>query len=234
MTNSSQQLPLNLKQITDKTFTNYIVDRNTALIDSVQKFTRSDETLFYYWGVSGAGKSHLLKALANKLQSVNKSIAIIDFNEISLRENISLISMVDYICIDNAECIASDNIFEEALFIWINEIRQAQKKIIIAAQIPNKSEKWQLPDLISRLQAGRTHEIKPLDRSSAMLVFKQQAQQQGIIIDKKLEKYLINNCSMNMKFLADLLVKLDEATLVHKKPVTIPLLKKILTSNLVK
>ncbi|HFC30820.1 MAG TPA: hypothetical protein ENJ44_07245 [Oceanospirillales bacterium] len=85
-----------------------------------------------------------------------------------------------------------------------------------------------MPDLCSRLQAGRTHQLKHLDRPQVLQVFNDQAENMGIVIDQKIERYLQNNCSMNMQFLTQLLSELDQATLVHKKHITIPLLKKIL------
>jgi len=225
------QLPLNFKQSGNKSFTDFIVADNTALIDSLQSFARSPESLFFLWGESGSGKSHLLQAFVENLNDQNKSAIILTFEEISLRQNISLIEMFDYICIDRAEKITADTLLEESLFLWINEVRQAHKKIILASQISNNSEKWQLADLRSRLQWGRTHQIKALNRDEALQVFIHQAERKGMVIDERIGLYLKNNCPMNMAFLSQLINKLDEATLVHKKPVTIPLLKKILANN---
>ncbi|MCF6288796.1 MAG: DnaA/Hda family protein [Proteobacteria bacterium] len=224
----SPQLPLKLKQTFNKTFHEFIVGDNSSLINSLHSFVQTSGNIFYLWGASGTGKTHILQALINDLRVNGKSIGIIPYADITQRENVSLISMFDIVCIDNAENIVANNLLEEALFLWINEVKQAGKKIIIAAQVSNKSQAWQLPDLISRLQSGQTHELKPLTRKQSLQVFKQLAKAQGIEIDNSIENYLQNNCSMNMKFLANLLIQIDDATLVQKKPVTIPLLKKII------
>ncbi len=233
MTKDEKQLPLNLKQVASKTFDNYVDEKNELLIASLQGFIDSEESLYYMWGSSGSGKSHLLQALSNAHESGDKSVVVINSKEIAIRENVSLIDLFDIICVDNIESITSDKCLEQSLFHWINEVRQANKKIILASQVSNKSQGWQLPDLRSRLQSGQTHELQPLGREHSLQVFKQQAKQQGLNVDQNVENFLTNNCSMNMMFLSKLLIQLDKETLVQKKPITIPLLKKIMKTSVV-
>ena len=206
---------------------------NGLLIESLHSFTQSDESLFYLWGESGSGKSHILQAYINRLSLSDKSAVVITAKELEDRKNVSMIEMFDYICIDSIEHIAGDPLLEEALFFWINEIRQAKKKIIIAGIHSNKDSSWILPDLCSRLNSGRTYELKPLAREAVLNVFKNIAQQKGIMIDERVIGFLEKNCPMNLSFLSDLLNNIDKITLAEKKQATIPLLKKILKTKLV-
>jgi len=226
---SSNQLPLNFKQDDKKSFEDFIIADNEGLINSLQSFLQSDESLFYLWGEGGSGKSHLLQAYINSSGEDGQTSVILTDQEIVIRENVSLIAMFDCICIDNVEQMAGDKPLEESLFRWINEVKQARKKIILSSQIANSHRNWQLPDLRSRLQWGRTHQMSALSRDHVLQVFQQQAQQKGLIIGEKTMQYLKNNCPINMSFLSQLLQKLDETTLIQKKAVTTPLLKKILT-----
>ncbi len=228
MSQTHHQLPLNFKQTSTKSFADFVIADNQGLINSLHSFVESQESLFYLWGEAGAGKSHLLQAFVNGINDKGQSAVVITHQEISVRSNVSLIQMFDCICIDNVENMAGDEWLEESLFLWINEVRQARKKIILSSQIANSNPMWQLPDLRSRLQWGRTHQISALVRDQVLLVFQQQAQQKGLIISDKTTQYLYNNCPINMKFLSQLLQALDQATLVEKKSVTTPLLKKIL------
>ena len=232
MTESSQQLPLNFKNSESKSFDDFIEGQNLALLDSLKSFIHSNETLFYLWGNSGSGKSHLLQAAT--IQFPQQKAVIFKPEDLLVRENVALIALFDIICIDQAETIAGHTLLEESLFFWINETRQAHKKIILASQLSTNDKQWQLADLRSRLHSGRTHELKIIDRNNALQIFMRQAEKKGIVVDQKIEKYLSQKCPMNMKFLSQLLQQLDEVTLVEKKQVTIPLLKKILQSILVK
>ncbi len=231
MNDFSPQLPLNFKNCSVPSFANFLVAKNSTSINSLHDFLNSRQSLFYLWGANGSGKTHLLNAIALKLKQ--QKAVIIDYQQLNDRQNISLIEMFDCICLDNAQSIAGNQQLEEALFYWINEIRQGEKKIIIASTLSNNDPKWQLPDLISRLQSGRTHELLALERTDALLVFQQQAHQKGLTISSVILKYIEKNCSMNMSFLTQLLKKLDQITLSEKKQLTIPLLKKILQTELV-
>lgn len=221
------QLPLAFKAQGNKTLQAFLVGKNQSVLDSLASFLHSSENIFYLWGEAGSGKSHLLQAYTQSLTGQLTTVIItpVDINK---REDISLIEMFEIICIDKVEEIVGHQHLEESLFSWINEVRQANKKIILSSQVSNQSQQWQLPDLKSRILSGRTHEIIVLNRHQTLEVFKQQAQFRGIVIDDKTLKFLQNNCSMDMKFLSQLLNRLDEITLIQKKQVTIPLLKKIL------
>ena len=222
------QIPLTFKTHAQKTFNEFMVGDNQRLLDSLQSFLKSSESIFYIWGETGSGKSHVLEAYTQLLQKQDESAVIINPIDMNERVNVSLIEMFDVVCIDQVEDIIANKKLEEALFFWINEVRQAHKKIILSSRVSNQSQQWQLPDLKSRLISGRTYEIIALNRHQALEVFVRQATQRGIVIDAKTLKFLQNNCSMEMKFLSELLNQLDEVTLIQKKQVTIPLLKKIL------
>ncbi len=233
MSDTSKQIPLAFKNTPVKTFKDFVSGKNVALIDSLESFSCCNETLFYLWGEPGCGKTHLLQAISHFLNTSNKTAVLLVPKDLLDRKNVSLIEMFDTICIDNTQNIASDSLLEEALFFWINEVKQARKKIILAGQVSNKNTDWQLPDLRSRLKSGRTHELLALERVEVLIVFSNLAQQKGIVIDTRVIAFLEKNYPMNLSFLSSLLSKLDEITLVEKKQATIPLIKKILNTKLV-
>jgi len=234
---TSGQIPLAFKNNQVKTFKDFVLGKNVATIDSLESFSCSfscsNETLFYLWGKSGSGKTHVLQATINLLNTRDKSAVLLKSTNLFDRQNVSLIAMFDFICIDDTQKIAGNDLLEESLFFWINEVKQARKKIILAGQVSNKSGNWQLPDLRSRLQSGRTHELLSLDRIEVLTVFSNLAKQKGIVVDERVMAYLEKSCPMNLGFLSSLLNKLDEITLVEKKQATIPLIKKILNTKLV-
>ena len=225
---NDSQLPLNFKTTQIKSFNDFIVDRNGSVISNLQSFIKSDQSLFYLWGSQASGKSHVLQALINTLVSNDRKAVILTPNDLSKRENISLIELFDFICIDDIENIAGNTFLEEALFTWINEIKQKHKKIILAGKLSSNDKQWQLPDLRSRIQAGQTHEIFALNRDDSFKIFTNQANSRGLNLDEKTMNYLQKNTSSNLSYLSQLLDKIDQVTLAQKKQVTIPLLKKIL------
>lgn len=234
MNDSHKQIPLDFKSSNNQTYEDFIVESNATTLDSLKSFTESSAYIFYVWGETGCGKSHLLNAFIENNNQTNKPAVLIQPKDLVNRENVSLIEMFGCICIDNSELISGDPLLEEALFFWINEVKQAQKKIVLASKISNSDKNWNLADLRSRLASGRTHQLMSLSRQGVIIAFNKQASELGIDIDDKVINYLENNCSMNMAFLKQLLNHLDKATLIHKKQVTIPLIKNILQTVLVK
>ena len=234
MSDTTQQIPLAFKNTKVKTFQDFVLGKNIALIDSLNSFSQSEEeSLLYLWGEPGSGKSHVVEAFINLLHTNSKTAVLLTPKDLKDRQKVSLIEMFDYICIDDTHEIANNALLEESLFLWINEVKQVKKKIVLAGQLSNKNQQWQLPDLRSRLQSGRTHELIALGRNEVLTVFKKLSGQQGIMIDSRVEAFIEKNCPMNLSFLSALLNKLDEITLVEKKQVTIPLIKKILNTKLV-
>jgi len=231
--NSHKQIPLDFKNRKNQTFQDFIAESNMLTLESMKNFTDSNAYIFYLWGEPGSGKTHLLNAYVESNNALNKPSVLIQPKDLSHRENVSLIEMFDSICIDDSELISGDLLLEEALFFWINEIKQTQKKLVLASSISNKDKQWQLADLRSRLTSGQTHQLIHLSRQGVIKAFVQQATEQGINIEDKAINYLENNCSMNMGFLKQLLIEIDKATLIHKKQATIPLIKNILQTVLV-
>jgi DnaA family protein len=231
---NNSQLPLIFKHQNQNSFENFIIGENEALIESLKSFVISEECLFYLWGEKTSGKSHLLQALVNHSKTPENSIVIIHADEIISRENISIIELFDTLLIDEIESLAGNSIAEENLFNWINEAKQYHKKLILCSQISNKDEQWRLADLRSRLISGRTHQLLPLKRDETIKIFSREADIIGINLDNKVIAYLKANCPMNLGFLMNMLNQLDNITLIKKKKVTIPLIKQIMNSNLVK
>ena len=234
MNDSHNQLPLDFKRKHNQSYEEFIVESNAATIKSLKSFADSQAYIFYLWGEAGCGKSHLLNAFIEDNNQTNKPTVLIKPKDLANREYVSLIEMFEFICIDDSQSISGDALLEEALFFWINEIKQAQKKLVLASQISNSDKHWELADLRSRLASGTTHQLMPLSRQGVLKAFVQQSKQHGLNIDDKVIHYLENNCPMNMAFIKQLLNQLDKATLIHKKQVTIPLIKNILQTVLVK
>ncbi|MFK8010890.1 MAG: DnaA/Hda family protein [Marinicellaceae bacterium] len=233
MNESHKQLPLDFKNKNNSTYAEFLIEGNNGVIKGLNAFSESSAYIFFLWGSSGCGKSHLLHAFINEKVGSDKQAVLVQPKDLVKRENVSLIAMFEYICIDNVHRISGDVLLEEALFFWINEIKQYQKKLILASQIPNSDNQWKLADLRSRLASGITHQLKPLSRSGVLEAFLHQAKVRGLNIDAKVINYLENNCAMNMSFLKNLIIALDKATLIQKKQVTIPLIKNILQTELV-
>ena len=82
MSDSPEQIPLAFKQTTVQTFSDFTIGENSLLIDSLHSFAQSNESLFYLWGESGSGKSHVLQAFINRLSIDGKTAVILNSEDL--------------------------------------------------------------------------------------------------------------------------------------------------------
>ena len=85
-----------------------------------------------------------------------------------------------------------------------------------------------LPDLQSRLAWGLTLEIKNLTDQEKIGVLQLRATFRGFQLSDDVASYLIHHCSRNMRDLFALLEKLDQASLIAKRKITIPFVKRVI------
>lgn len=227
------QIPLSFKLKPNKSLDSILGEKNQLLIQSFQKFLKSSHNLFYIQGEVKSGKSHLLEALQNDLIDNKHSSVLLDSKVLLDRAHIQIIQLFNVILIDDIDEISGNELAEENLFTWINEVNQNNKKLILTSKISPKSKQWQLPDLISRLQAGLMHQTELLAREDLIQMFKLGSSNRGMKIDNKVINYIESNCPMNPRFILSLLYQLDNITLAKKRQVTVPLIKQIINSNLV-
>jgi DnaA family protein len=193
-----EQLLLNIKEPTNKTFDNFIVGNNNECLDALRKFVSSNIYQFIYlWGEIGCGKSHLANAVSS-----NKIIIIED---IELKNNNEQIK----------------------IFNLYNEHKSSQKKLLVTgSNSPNNMNLR--PDLASRLIWGLVYQIKPLTDLEKKDVLKKYALDHGFHLKKEVIDYCLNNLKRDLHTLMNILYSLDEWSLKTKRPITIPLLKDIL------
>ena len=77
VSDTSQQIPLAFKNTKVKTFQDFVLGNNIGLLDSLNSFSQSGtESLLYLWGETGCGKSHVLKAFINQLNTNDKTAVL--------------------------------------------------------------------------------------------------------------------------------------------------------------
>ncbi|KTD11552.1 ATPase regulatory factor involved in DnaA inactivation [Legionella gratiana] len=186
-----------------------------------------ENRLLYLWGVSGSGKSHLLQACC---QAVNSTQSAIYLPLALLKEwgpqTIEGIEEQTLICIDDINIIAADPIWEEALFHLYNKIKDTERSILIISgnqsptTIPIK-----LADLRSRLSWGLVIQLMELNDEGKITTLKHYALKRGFDLPDTVGQFLLNRCSRNMHDLHHILNRLDDASLEAQRKITIPFVK---------
>jgi DnaA family protein len=230
----TRQLPLHFEFRANQTFDDFFPGSNLEVINHLKKSTEGNgERLFFLWGQSGQGKSHLLQACCHQAQSQQLSSFYFALSAFELPDSAMLsgLDKLDIICFDNIQHIAGNPAWELAFFNFFNLHRDQGHTLILSASCPPNEIAIQLPDLKTRLNWGLTLKIQPLSDEERItaLIFK--AGQMGFEISPQVGRFLLTHYIRDLSSLWVLLTKLDRASLAAKRKLTLPFLKQILSEE---
>ncbi len=218
MSNLNQTL---LKFELDQNFAydDYFVSKcNYFAFNLIETWPKWEKNLLNIYGEKFSGKSHLSeifkkknKALIIKTEDINNSF----FNKIRFHENIIL---------DNLEYVSNEKI----LYSIINFADQYNKYLIINSIEAINSIEFTLPDLRSRISNCIFAKIdKPDDDMIFALILKHFSDRQ-IKIEKKIIEYISKRIERSYGKILEFIYKVDQFSLINKKPIDYKSIKKIL------
>ena len=227
----SHQIPLNLNLRDDAVFDNFLVGQNAPCLHALKNSVmQRDEQFIYCYGDSGVGRTHLLQACCHLANENKQSVFYLplsthsDFSP-AIFESLETMSLV---CIDDIDAVIGNKIWEEALFHFYNRARDCNVTLIVSAALSPQQLPCVLNDLHSRLCWGLSLEIKHLNDSEKMQALQMRAASRGIQLPNEVVHYFISHYSRNMHDLLNMLDKLDRASLIAKRKITVPFLKLIM------
>lgn len=219
------QLPLAITWRDQATFGNFYTGDNEQLVKTLQSV---NEPLVYLWGEEGCGKTHLLQAVCQ--QPGNTSPVYLPMRELLELPPAVFDGMENMqpICIDDVQLIAGKQDWEEALFHLFNRVRDQGKQMIISATAPPNQINIQLPDLVTRLGWGTVYQVKPLTDEGKKSALQQRATNRGLQLPDEVIEFVLRRSPRDTNSLFKLLDRLDIASLVEQRKLTIPFVKQYL------
>ena len=195
------QLLLDIQTPTVKSLENFIIGDNAEAISIIKKFILDKNLQFFY--LWGVEGSG-----KSHLSNVVKRSNIFVIEDIETKNNI--------------EQVEAFNIF--------NDCKENGKKLFITgANSPNNM--GLRSDLASRLSWDLVYQIKPLSDSEKKLALLNHSKQKGMSCNENIIEYCMKHLQRDLHYLIATLDALDNWSLKMKKPITIPLLKKLLENN---
>lgn len=219
-----RQIPLSIGCESLRSFDSFVVGANALALAHVRTLTQSSAPI-YLWGSSGAGKTHLLQALANQVQQQGGRVSWFSSSVMSpwhFDERSALIVFDQCDSLNDSQQYAAFRLFVEATTHGV--------LVVAAGRMPPVDLQLR-DDLRSRLGWGHVFFLEPLAESEACIVLRREAVQRGLSLSDDVLDYLLTHFSRDLKFLMALLERLDEFSLAHKRAVTVPLLKQMLTEE---
>ena len=220
-----QQLPLNITLDQDNTFASFLIGKNQFLLEFLKEAGQSCQEFIYIWGSSGCGKSHLLQAFGNQIESV----IYIPLKEPGLApEMLEGLESFQMVCIDDIEVIAGKQAWEEAIFHLYNRIKDASGSLVISANQPPGEMPITLKDLKSRLTAMTVFKLQTLSDNDKQVLLQQKAAAKGFTLGSEVAQFVLSRSSRDLHYLMKALDQLDSASLVAQRKITVPFVKDVL------
>ena len=124
-----------------------------------------------------------------------------------------------------------DNDAQIALFNTYNQLKEAGN-ILITAGLHAPTQMGLRDDLATRLAWGLVYQLHPLNDDEKATALKQHAKERGMKLPDEVTDYCLRYLRRDLATLMATLDALDEWSLTTQKPITLPMLRKLLQLNL--
>lgn len=231
MSRAPAQLPLGVGLRDDATFANFHPGPNATLVDRLtHQLDDEGEPFLFLWGAEGVGRSHLLQAACHAASDRDRRTLYLPLEELGHFPPLMLeeVERLDLVAIDDLERVVGRKRWEEALFHAFNRLRDAGKRLVIAAQAPPRQLGVKLPDLASRLTWGMTFHVQGLDDAGRLDALQLRARVRGMQLPDEVARYILHRGPRKLDALFEALETLDRASLSAQRKLTIPFVKQAL------
>jgi len=227
-----QQLTLNVQLRDDATLGNFLApDIAKTALTAVRDQLRPDgEPLIYLYGPPDTGKSHLLQASCHIAGTAPVMyLPLSDLVSYSPDEVLQGVEAMRLVCLDDIHAVMGNGAWEEALFHLFNRAREQDCRLLVSAQCSPRSLHMDLADLRSRLSWGCVFQLHALDDAGRQAILRFRAKKRGLDLPVEVASYISDRGPRTLVDLLDLLDQLDTASLIEKRALSIPFVKKTLS-----
>lgn len=219
-----RQLPLDLVADKPQTLGTFATGRNDELAHLLRLLEERrtaplGERFIYIWGEPGAGKTHLLRALAAAPGARYLSAATADADDFLFVPDITLYLL------DDCETLSPD--IQIAAFNLFNQVRENGASLVASgATAPAALQVRE--DLRTRLGWGLIYQVHGLTDDEKITALTHAALARGLSVSPGVIPYLITHFRRDMRSLSGMLDALDQYSLETQRPITLPLLRSLL------
>ncbi len=228
-----QQLPLAMRPHDHASFGNFAVAAAPEAVAHLRRIAAGERGVIWLHGGTAVGKSHLLQAVCAATSATERA-GYFPLREWLQQHNSSDAAvlqgwqLLDRVCIDDVQLVVGNMAWERALFSLYREIDERRASLVLAAGAPPALLPWALADLGSRLAASSVYRLRELSDAEQAQALRQRALLRGLELPEETLIYLQQRFPRDMRSLCALLDRLDEASLVHQRRITLPFMREVL------
>lgn len=230
------QLPLDLRYPADQRFDTFVGAPPGALAQLRALATGEAGDRVYLSGPAGTGKTHLALATCAAAEANGQRAAYLPLRAAAGRLDSALEALAEsrgedgpgLLALDGLDAIAGTREDEVALFAFHDRARRAGLRVLYAASVAPDHLPLVLPDLRSRLSQCARIVLAPLDDAGRREVLRERARRRGLVMEAPALDWLLARVGRDLAGLAELLERLDRASLAAQRRITVPFLRQVL------
>ncbi|MDO4641549.1 MAG: DnaA regulatory inactivator Hda [Neisseria sp.] len=201
-------------------FDEFLGVANSELVHVLKE---QENQFLYVWGSEGSGKSHLLRAWADKAARSGARALYIDARKQPLTQTAY---EADYLAVDQIECLDAEE--QSLLFAIFNQYRNSKQGSLLLSADVKPQHLCIREDLRTRMAYCLVYEVKPLSDEEKISALTSIARTRRIPVDSAVFHYLLLHWKRDLGSLMNMLDALDHYSLTMKKRITVPLLRQLL------
>jgi DnaA family protein len=224
------QLPLPLTLADHASFATFVAGDNAAAVQHVRAIARGTSDSLWLWGGAGCGKSHLLQAACRAAAAAGRRAMYVALGS-AAPDILAGLDSLDVVALDDVDRVAGNDEWESSLFGVLNEFLGRRGGLLMAATVSPAGAGFRLADLASRAAGAIGYRLKPLGDSERALAVRLHAEARGLELEPAAADYLLRRVDRDMRVLTQWLDRLDRASLIEQRRLTIPFIRERLADS---
>jgi len=226
-----EQLALRVRLRDWARFETFIPGPNAAAFGALVATGTSAARVLWLWGRAGAGKTHLLQAACAAAGEAGTATAYFDLRDTTDPGRLEGCETLATVCLDSLELVAGDAAWNAAIFRLYTLMQDLRGRLVVASRPAPASINFRLPDLRSRLLSADLWQLQELDDDEQVLALQIRAARRGLVLADDAALFLVRRLPRDMHSLCSVLDRLDEASLVAQRRLTVPFLRQALAAQ---
>lgn len=225
------QMSLGLALRDEAQFDNFITGREAqAWLELLADCRRWQDPIFLVTP-AGFGCSHLLQASCHSAQQQGLAVQYLALADLFSIEGLPAeevfegLEQLDLLVLDDVHLLAQLPLWQEALFHLYNRISASHCQLLMGSHQLASQLDLGLKDLQSRLTWGLSLNFPNLSDSELIELLIMRATGRGMLLSQEVANFIVSRAERSPQALMQLLDRLDRASLLDQRRLTIPFVK---------
>lgn len=177
------------------------------------------------YGPPACGKTHLAAVWGQRAKATSVDLKVL--NDSSVRE---IAAQSEHLVVEDADVLIGNVEGEKGLFHLYNVLKEHRRTMLMTLEQPPVRRAFALPDLASRLRAAPCVAIREPDETLLSAILVKLFNDRQVRVDEAIIHYILMHMERSFEAARKIVDLADKAALKEKRPVSLPLLKEILTN----